>query len=177
LNFFKLDNDIDRCVVAHCDQHAIKMSCEYAQLLSSAHRVLDGEPYIAKSKAGRSIKRFKLDRPVYEAAHINHPTTIWCRSSSSNYMHLFEHWVKLMEEYSYRYNKIHKCSELIGALSNLPNNILDDDYSDPPQAMPDQYKCNDVVAAYRDFYINDKLFARYTRRDKPEWLNGRATDL
>ena len=177
MNFFKLDKQIDRCVVAHCDQHAVKMSVEYAQLLSSAHRVLDGDKYITKNKAGRKLVRYKLDYPVYEAAHVNHPTTQWTRQTNSNYFHLFEHWVKLMEEYTFRFGKIHKCSELIDALSKAPNNIHDGDYSDPPQAMPDSYKCNDVVAAYRDFYINEKKFARYTRRVMPEWLNGRATDL
>ena len=29
----------------HCDKHVVKMIIEYAQLMSTAHRVLDGDPY------------------------------------------------------------------------------------------------------------------------------------
>ena len=38
--------------------------------------------------------------------------------------------------------------------------------------MPEQYKVEgDPVAAYRRFYIGEKLdFARWTRRPRPAWL-------
>ena len=34
-----------RCAKQHVDKHVVKMIVEYAQLLSTAHRVLDGEEY------------------------------------------------------------------------------------------------------------------------------------
>ena len=34
----------------HCDKHVVKMLVEYAQILSTAHRMVDGEKYINKSK-------------------------------------------------------------------------------------------------------------------------------
>jgi hypothetical protein len=38
--------------------------------------------------------------------------------------------------------------------------------------MPDEYKIpGDAVKAYRRFYIAEKrYFARWSRRDKPEWF-------
>jgi hypothetical protein len=36
--------------------------------------------------------------------------------------------------------------------------------------MPDQYKNNDPVKAYRDYCINEKTYAKWEKgRDKPEW--------
>ena len=37
--FGYLDKDPKRCAEMHCDKHVVKMILEYAQLLSTAHRV------------------------------------------------------------------------------------------------------------------------------------------
>ena len=42
MNIFYLDRDPVTCAKQHCDKHIVKMILEYAQLLSTAHRVLDG---------------------------------------------------------------------------------------------------------------------------------------
>jgi hypothetical protein len=42
MNIFYLDEDPKICAQYHCDKHVVKMIIEYAQLLSTAHRVLDG---------------------------------------------------------------------------------------------------------------------------------------
>ena len=42
MNIFYLDNDVDVCAQMHVDKHVVKMILEYAQLLSTAHRLLDG---------------------------------------------------------------------------------------------------------------------------------------
>ena len=46
MNFFYLDEDPFKSIEYHCDKHIIKMPTEYKQMLSTAHRVLDGELYI-----------------------------------------------------------------------------------------------------------------------------------
>ena len=43
MNIFYLHKDPDICAEYHCDKHVLKMIIEYAQLLSTAHRMLDGE--------------------------------------------------------------------------------------------------------------------------------------
>ena len=45
MNIFYLSDDPQICAEQHCDKHVVKMCIEYAQLLSTAHRVLDGEEY------------------------------------------------------------------------------------------------------------------------------------
>ena len=41
MNIFKLDNDPIVCAKYHCDKHVVKMILEYAQIISTAHRVLN----------------------------------------------------------------------------------------------------------------------------------------
>ena len=60
MNIFYLDNHTHRCAKQHCDKHVVKMIIEYAQLLSTAHRVIDGIEYTDLSKNGRKIKRWKM---------------------------------------------------------------------------------------------------------------------
>lgn len=43
MNIFYLDRDVSKCAEYHNDKHVVKMIIEYAQLLSTAHRVIDGE--------------------------------------------------------------------------------------------------------------------------------------
>ena len=41
----------------------------------------------------------------------------------------------------------------------------------PPQCMPDEYKTDDYVQSYRNYYVGDKKrFARYTNRTTPEFM-------
>ena len=39
MNIFYLSDDPQICAEQHCDKHVVKMCIEYAQLLSTAHRV------------------------------------------------------------------------------------------------------------------------------------------
>ena len=41
MNIFYLDKRPDDCAEMHADKHCVKMILEYAQMLSTAHRVLD----------------------------------------------------------------------------------------------------------------------------------------
>ena len=69
----------------HVDKHVVKMIVEYAQLLSTAHRVLDGNESIELSKNGRKIKRYRFDdnykeATYYLACHISHPSAVWAET-------------------------------------------------------------------------------------------------
>jgi len=57
MNVFYLDRDPVTAAKMHCDKHVVKMIIEYAQLMSTAHRVLDGKMYYGLTKNGRKIKR------------------------------------------------------------------------------------------------------------------------
>ena len=61
MNIFYLHKDPKVCAEQHLDKHVVKMLIEYAQLMSTAHRMLDGIKYIAKSKTGRKVTRYRLE--------------------------------------------------------------------------------------------------------------------
>ena len=163
MNIFYLDRDPVIAAQMMCDKHVVKMILESAQMLSTAHRVLDGDEYAN-------------EMGLYKLAHKNHPSTIWVRSSELNYRWLWEHYVALMDEYTYRYDKTHATSRLRDALDKTPDNMpaiqLTDTWSDPPMCMPDYCKGDDTVLSYQTYYIVEKSgFAKWKRRDIPEWFN------
>lgn len=41
MNIFMLDKDVTKAAQAHCDTHVSKMVTELAQMLSTAHHLLD----------------------------------------------------------------------------------------------------------------------------------------
>ena len=178
MNIFFLDRNPRLAAEYHCDKHVVKMILESAQLLSTAHRILDGQLVGGKSKTGRNVKRWILndnrETVLYQAGHVNHPSAVWVRSNIDHYRYLYDLLQFLTDEYTYRYKKDHKCAQLIPALFTSPINIdCDSPWQDPPQAMPEDVKvAGDPVTAYRNYYINYKNgFAKWTRRDKPDWWN------
>ena len=160
MNIFYLDKNPKIAAQMMCDKHVVKMILESAQMLCTAHRVLDGDKYAEKMG-------------LYKLAHKNHPSTIWVRSSELNYRWLWEHYVALMDEYTYRYDKTHATSRLRDALFKPPTNIVDGvPVTDPPMCMPDYCKGDDTVLSYQTYYIVEKSgFAKWKRRDIPEWFN------
>ena len=94
MNIFYVHEDAATCAQQHVDKHVVKMILEYAQLLSTAHRVLDGQETEGLSPSGRKQKIWKLpderDDVLYKATHMNHPSAKWARHSVHNYMWLFK---------------------------------------------------------------------------------------
>jgi len=184
MNIFYLDNDPKECAKMHCDKHVVKMCVEYAQLLSTAHRILDGEEYEDKSKNGRKIKRWRLeehDDDIYKACHVNHPSAVWARNNLGNYIWLFMLWDELCKEYKHRYGKKHLCNEKLGGILSLPPYNISpggsgyrEAFFAPPPAMKKYPQCivkGDTIASYKNYYCEVKYsFAKWTKRDTPNWF-------
>jgi hypothetical protein len=178
MNIFYLHETPKMCAEMHLDKHVTKMVIEYAQLLSTAHRVIDGQEVIGLTANGRRIKRWVMPNPsesiLYKASHINHPSAKWARASSANYTWLYELFCALCDEYTYRYGKIHMTDQkLRNVLSCVPRNIGKSALFEAPwRAMPDEVKIgDDVLASYRNYYIkNKKSFAKWTKRPVPQWF-------
>lgn len=177
MNIFYLSNDPKECAEFHTDKHCVKMILEYAQLLSTAHRVLDGVPTVGRSASGRKQLRYTLsdgrDAVLYSATHINHPSAVWVRQSDSNYNWLYVLWHELMTEYTYRYLKVHACEKLIIPLRRVPYNIPSGTFTQPTPAMPDDVKvAGNSIASYRQYYIKHKThLANWKNRKVPDWYH------
>ena len=176
MNIFYLSHNVRECAEFHNDKHTVKMILEYCQLLSTAHRVLDGQENVIKSN-GRNKKVWRLndkrDQILYSATHINHPSAIWCRSSDSNYRWLHSLLIELCHEYTYRYGKIHKCesSGLVDELGNCPNNIRHAEFTQLTPAMDKSYIMDDSLSSYRNYYIKGKThLANWKNRPVPSWV-------
>ena len=148
MNIFYLHHD--PAVAASCfyDKHKVKMILESAQMLCTAHHCYGSDEQ-------------KQNVP-YKQAHLNHPSTVWARMSTSTYMWLYDHMIALGKEYTKRYNKEHltikKCREF---LSIPPAHIQGDTFNEPPQCMPDEYKVpGDAVSAYWNYYEAEKQSVR-----------------
>ena len=176
MNIFYLDKDPKVCAQMHVDKHCIKMILEYAQLLSTAHRFLDGDAIVGLSPSGRKrttyVLNSALDSILYSATHINHPSAVWVRQSDANYAWLYRLFGALMDEYTHRYGKIHSCERLSQALSYRPKNIPVGPFTEPTPAMPDEVKIpGDSIASYRNYYINNKNhLANWKKRNIPSWF-------
>ncbi|MBC8429146.1 MAG: hypothetical protein H8D95_01020 [Candidatus Endolissoclinum sp.] len=175
MNIFYLDSNAKTSAEMHLDKHVSKMLVEYAQLMSTAHRVLDGTEWYDKNKIGRKIKRWRVNENseniLYKASHVNHPSNVWTRTSKHNYAFLYEMWCHLHEEFKIRYGKEHMSYiKLNEVLKYPPINISDSPFSQPLQAMPEDVKNADSVVAYRNYYMKYKKDFATWKTKQPEWF-------
>jgi hypothetical protein len=178
MNIFMLDADPIQAAQYMVDKHVVKMILESAQLLSTAHRILDHQVIRTYVPDGKTRSRTEYimndgrDDVLYQATHINHPCAIWTRESVSNYLWLADHFFGLCEEYTRRYGKRHKCYDMGLLLQSPPKNLVEWESTMPPCAMPEDYVVpGDPVASYRNYYRYGKkhLFS-WTNRDIPTWI-------
>jgi hypothetical protein len=167
MNIFFLSLNTRRCARWHCDKHVVKMILETCQLLYTCHWMLsnDAEPPYLHCAPSRG----------YKPTHANHPCNIWLRESLDNYRWLVRLGNDLIKEYKFRYNnRTHKCEEHLMWLSIVEPALQSKGFTQPPQAMPPQYKHSDSTIAYRQYYKFDKDIekgiVKYTKRHRPHFL-------
>lgn len=172
MNIFYTNSNPYICAKEHCNVHQNKMIIEYAQMLSSAHRILDGTKYTIITPRKKTIYELHDERQdiLYKATHINHPCSKWIRISNENYQWVYETLYHLCKLYYMRNQKHHKTSNLLSLLSESPMNIPIGTFTTPPKAMPDEYKIGDTISSYKNY-----LCAKYhdwltrERKMKVEW--------
>lgn len=183
MNIFVLDEDPAKAAMMMCDKHIPKMIVESAQMLSTAHRMLDGKIEKKPSKSGKTmVNHWLLDDPymeskLYKAVHTGHPCTKWTMESAQNYRWHFYHFSALGKEFEYRRNKKHATIELLlDDLAHLPINITEGPRTEFAQAMKAYPECmveGNAVEAYRNYYHKAKPFAQWQwGREAPHWWEG-----
>lgn len=186
MNLFYIDPDPQKCAEWSVDSHCVKMILESAQLLSTAHRILDGKPIIEERTlaSGKVRNHTNYEFPsvndmrntmLYKATHINHPCAIWCRDNSHNYAWTWRYLKEHCDEYTHRYGKIHKVesSGLLDMLEVLPGKIIHTSYmTPPPSAMDPKYIISQFpMENYRNYYKYGKAHLhKWKNRQPPEWI-------
>lgn len=157
MNIFVVDKDPEIAAKSLCDKHVIKMILESAQLLST-HDRLNG-----------------LEGERYKITHRNHPCRI-SLNNKFNYIWLCKHLNYLLEEYTHRFNKVHKTSTLfLKYWKSFINEQLDFSKCEFVQCMLEEIKDSNVILAYRSYYKYKSVVMKsfkYTNRERPEWLDG-----
>ena len=156
MNIFILSISPVSAARAHCNKHVVSQIKETAQLLSTAVRLTGGDY-------------------GYKVSYKNHPCNLWARETKANFNWLKHLGMELCWEYTHRYGKVHKCESII---RDAPDDTIPDGQLTPfAQAMPDEYKHDDPVRAYRTYYVNDKKHMfKWTKRNAPDWLDQYEND-
>ncbi len=145
MNIFVTNNCPIKSAIILDDKRLVKMTLETTQLLSTTLSILGSE------------------KAPYKKTHKNHPCTIWVTESRGNYLWLLNHLQALLQEYTKRYNKVHKCQNYIEIFTNestlLTNNNLT------------PFK---NVSYYKDDYTTD-ITILYQRTLVEKWLNNLST--
>lgn len=193
MNIFLLDLDPQKAAQAHADKHVVKMLLEACQLLYTAHWVqaypslLDCKAPIHLAKAHKDLSipesmesaPCSLSRPTepgYRPCHVHHPCAIWVRKSLQNYLFCAKLAIELAKEFNYRYPKkgTHECEAHAHWLFiNYPLWLPDIPRTPFVLAMDNQYKRENPVEAYRNYYNTakrDKGLLIYKFRPPPDWL-------
>jgi len=184
VNIFILDKDPRIAAQLQCDKHVVKMIVESAQMLSTAHRMLDGAETRRASKSGKTMSKYwelpdAREASLYKAVHMGHPCTVWTMHSDNNYLWHYEHFIALCKEYTYRYGKVHATdTKLRKSLASIPTNIRSGYkylMTPFPLAMQHEPQCihhEDPVRSYKEYYQTkqSRFNMVWTKREIPEWF-------
>jgi len=156
MNIFVLDRDPKKAAEYLNDKHIVKMPLESAQMLSTVQRI------------NGSI----VDN-LYRQSHLRHPCTNWSSASKQNYKWHYELFFHMAKEYERRFLKQHKSFIALHEYLEYPPEILPDIGLTPfVQVLPDMYKHEDAVIAYRNYYTAHKLSFSTWRHPAavPDWV-------
>lgn len=156
MNIFYIHTDPIIAAQQLADDHIRKMQIESAQMCCTTH-------WESGSEA------------PYKRAHKNHPSTIWTRQSIQHYNWLVEHGLEICREFELRYGKLHATQKVLEWCKDNKPNIPDNGFIAPPKCMPEEFRVEDTIESYKNFYINDKVKVKQLDwkkipSRKPNWI-------
>lgn len=190
MNLFFLDPDPVVAASLYCDQHLGKIRLEAAQMLSTAYHLSPQIEIKSKDtglfyKNGKPIIHYFVEgNRIYGKAFVNHPTSVWVRTTKGNFDWCLEHLKALQKIWICAGCDGTDTEEIIASfrrthfLLRLPQGM-----SPVPLAMYAEVKANYkpkeplavAVQAYRDYmcakqFKNDKR-PTWTINKQPEWYS------
>lgn len=154
MNIFYLDNGPHQSAKWLVDRHVVKMALESCQLLCT------------------TFHEQGIEAP-YKATHRNHPSAIWTREAEDNFDWLMHHTHGIFLEYCHRYDKIHKSVAVYRWCIENQKHLKFPQVARTPirLAMPDEYKVDDPVQSYRNYYKHGKKHLHNWKMNKPDWID------
>jgi len=107
----------------------------------------------------------------YKSFNPKHPSCLWAAESSVNFENLALHCLALIEEYTERFGKDHKCTGVLGKILDLydPTRFPTKEATPLKMAMPEEFREEDVVESYKKYYAS-KPRMRYPANKIPTWF-------
>lgn len=154
MNFFYCDESLESCAMALDDRRLTKMVLETAQLLNNV------------------LVHFGDMSAPYKATHMNHPSSVWTRTSPSNYKRMLAYFEFICLEFEHRRGKKHKCEDHYHTFVQFAFDLLEDDWDKPygtpvPNCTTHKDMTN-VIEAYR-LHLRDKWDAEYANHEAGYW--------
>jgi hypothetical protein len=160
MNIFYLDECPLKAARYMCNKHVVKMCLETAQLISSYLR----------------YNNYNDDR-LYRTTHINHPSAKCLRDNINNFKWLCCHFAALLDEYRYRYNKVHASVKIYDIMLKYVDKYNYDlsyckYYGLTTIAKVTDNDIEDVVQSYREYYRKKSgtMVMEWKGRDQPTWF-------
>jgi hypothetical protein len=152
MNIFVLDEDPEVAAEMTCDKHVVKMTLESAQILCAVSHM------------------HGISAP-YRMTHAKHPCVVWTSASLKNWQWVLRNAYALAEQYTKRYSKRHASENVLDWILLNGGVPKDGSLTSFVQAMPEQYRQADAVAAYRAYYKGEKAqFATWkSPATQPSW--------
>jgi len=166
MNIFVLDENPVKSAQAMDCVRVPKMVTESAQMMASALR-----------RWGATDEQMPLTKSgsPYKGGYHHHPCTIFAGDTRANFKWLAHHAEALLDEYYHRFGKVHACHNPIYQMSSMSKMIPEGDLMPFAQAMPDEFKHEDAVQAYRAYYhskIHSAGGVHYRHTSPPDWWMG-----
>lgn len=166
----------------HCDRHVVKMLTEYSQLLSMAVWMRDPKQAAYLQDFGFIMNSPRPDGSL--PTHYQHPCTLWTATSAENFEWLRTMAMHLADEYLHRYGSRHNPPREHRSFTHCLRHLRTPasgkfphkGFTEPFQAMPDEFRGPDVVQAYRRLYGIGKIrIITYKHRVAPVWMHNYLT--
>lgn len=161
MNIFAVSENPAECAKVLDDRRMVKMVLETTQILCTvAH--LHGQP------------------APYKPTHQHHPCVKWATYHEDNEIWLLFLLSNLLQEYTRRFKRVHKCASVFQQLLFLKphgvstlwhNGVF---HSPPPNCTT--RKDQPLYEAYRD-YLNDKWKYDRSQNRPPKWTNRKEPDF
>ena len=163
MNTFVVSLDPEEAATMLCDKHQSKMIVESLQMCGSA---------VIRHGATPDMMPITQKGTYLKGGYHNHPNSRHAGDTRANYQWLIRHGLALASEYTKRYGKVHFSEAGLKHLSAMDKLIPEGQLTPFPQSMPDEYRDEDVVVAYRKYY-HTKTFAKWDKgTPAPDWWLG-----
>jgi len=185
MNIFVLDENPIIAAKYHCDKHVPKMIVEHAQMLAAAYystigitrkkEIPDKQSEVDLLFAGWPRKKEDGSDWPYGVTHVNHPCTIWTRTSIENFNWLIECTESLCDEFFNRWkNKQHSIRAILEWMKQNPPNLPSIGLTLFAKALPDCYKSDSTTESYRKYYAYKTHYMKVVwnkeSSSKPYWF-------